>query len=705
MSIFATATSWVLETDRTAYVLGVNAAGALAHCYWGPRLPVHSDYPSPPNPGIWSAFNNPAHLTPEEYPGYADIKFVEPCLKVSFADGVRDVVLRFMSAEIVDAPTPTLHITLRDAFYPLEVILQYQLFAAHDIIARSVSITNHGVAAVTIERVWSAQWHLPAGGTYRLRHIVGRHMDEGQLRHEPLREGVKQIESRRLGSSHHHNPWFAVDRDPTADLGPGANETSGEVWFGALAWSGNWQLTAEVTHFASTRISIGVNDWDFAWRLDPGTTFTTPCSYAGYTAAGYGGMSHLWHAFIRSELLSDADQPRKIFYNSWEATFFDVDEPSQVALAQIAADLGVELFVLDDGWFVGRNDDSSALGDWSPDPIKFPHGLTPLIAQVHALGMDFGLWIEPEMVSPNSDLYRAHPDWVIHFPTRARTEGRNQLILNLAREDVQTYLIAQFDRLLSEHQIDFIKWDMNRAVSEPGWPTAVGDPRELWVRYVYGLYRVWGTLRERHPQVVWQGCSGGGGRMDLGLVGLVNQFQLSDNIDPTLFLQMQASFSQLYPANMLHAWVADLPQQPHLSLEFRFHVSMCGILGIGGHLARWSEAERSEAKRLIALYKTLRPLIQGGELHRLRSPHEHAFSAVQYVAPDRSEAVLFAFRTFLPPRTRLPALQLRGLDPTAFYTIEGIEGIRSGQAWMHLGVMVELNDFQSSVHRIKRVEL
>jgi alpha-galactosidase len=702
MPIVATPTDWVLETDRTAYALGLNAAGALTHRYWGPRLPFASDYPPPVNPGIWSAFNNPAQLTPEEYPGYADIKFIEPCLKVTFADGVRDVVLRFAAAQVVDGPTPELRITLRDTFYPLEVQLIYRLHAAYDLIERSVSVTNQSAEPITIERIWSAQWHMPAGGAYRMRHIVGRHMDEGRLRHAPLTEGVKRLESRRLASSHHHSPWFAIDRDPAADRGPGADEDHGEVWFGALAWSGNWQLAAEVTDFGSTRVSIGLNDWDFAWRLEPGATFTTPRSYAGYTSAGFGGMSRLWHGFIRNELLPDGQETRKIFYNSWEATLFDVDEPSQVKLAEIAASLGVELFVLDDGWFTGRSDDTAALGDWQPDPLKFPNGLNPLIERVNALGMDFGLWIEPEMVSPNSDLYRAHPDWVLHFPTRARTESRNQLILNMARPDVQDYLITQFDQLLSAHKIRFIKWDMNRNVSEPGWPEASGDQREIWVRYIEGLYRVWGTLCERHPQVVWMGCAGGGGRIDLGLVGMVNQFQLSDNIDPTLFLKMQESFSQLYPANMLHAWVADVPAQ-HLTLEFRFHVSMCGILGIGGHLAHWTAAERAEAKHLITLYKELRPLIQNGELYRLRTPHAHAFSAVQYVAADQSEAVIFAFRTHLPPRTRLPTLLLRGLDPAARYAVEGFSDVRSGQAWMQLGLELQLEDFQSVVVRVRRV--
>lgn len=686
---------WVLETRSAAYVFGLNRAGLLAHRYWGARLTAPYDYPEAPSPEFWS-FNSPSQLTPEEYPGYEDVKFIDPCLKVTFADGVRDVVLRFDSAEELPGEAPELRIHMRDTVYPLRVTLHYRAHEPYDIVERWVTARNEGGAPIAIERIWSAQWHMPPGGSYRLTHLVGRHLDEARIRREPLGEGLKVLESRRLTSSHHHSPWFAVDRGC-------ADEDAGEVWFGALAWSGSWKLSAEVTDFSSTRVSVGLNDWDFAWRLGPGETFAAPSSFAGYSGEGFGGASRRLHGLVRGVILSDGHEIRPVFYNSWEATLFEVDQESQIELAEIAAGLGVELFVLDDGWFHGRADDNAALGDWWPDERKFPDGLGPLIRRVNDLGMDFGLWIEPEMVNPDSELYRAHPDWVIHFPTRPRTEARNQLILNLGRPDVQEHLIARFDRLLSENNIAFIKWDMNRNVSEPGWPGAPGDPRELWVRYVQGLYRVWETLRERHPAVVWQSCSGGGGRADLGILRLANQIQVSDNVDPTMFLEIQEGFSQIFPASTLHSWVADVPA-PHLSLAFRFHVGMCGILGIGCHLARLSDAEREEAARWIALYKEIRHVIQLGELYRLRPPQSHRFSAVQYVARDRSEAVLFAFRTHLPPRAELPPLYLRGLDPEARYEVEGLLGARSGRAWMEAGMRLALGDFESTVRRIRRVE-
>ncbi|MEI7770608.1 MAG: alpha-galactosidase, partial [Chloroflexales bacterium] len=573
MSIYTTKQGWVLETRTTGYALGLNDAGLLAHRYWGRRLSDPHDYPAAISPREWASFNGAAQRTPEEYPGYAGRSYIDPCLKVAFADGVRDVVLRYESADVIGGDTPELHVHLRDSAYPLRVTLHYRVHAAYDLIERWVTAENQGDAPIMIERMLSAEWHLPPGAGYRLSHLTGRWADELNLRREPLVQGLTVLESRRITSSHHHSPWFAIDAG-------GADEDTGEVWFGVLAWSGNWKIVAEVTDFATTRVKIGLSDWDFAWRLGAGERFTTPCAYAGYSDAGFGAASRRLHDLIRDTLLPHANVTHQVLYNSWEATEFDVDEASQVELARLAAAMGVELFVMDDGWFHGRNHDRAGLGDWWPDAKKFPRGLAPLIAQVHALGMQFGLWVEPEMVNPDSDLYRAHPDWVIHFPTRARSEARNQLILNVARADVQAYLIGQLDKLLAEHKIAFIKWDMNRNVSEPGWPDAPGDQRELWVRYVRGLYHIWGTLRERHPQVIWQSCSGGGGRADLGILAFADQIWPSDNTEPAARLQIQEGFSQVFPANTMEAWVTDMGPR-YLPLSFRFHVSMCGSLGVG----------------------------------------------------------------------------------------------------------------------------
>jgi alpha-galactosidase len=573
--------------------------------------------------------------------------------------------------------------------------LEYQVHAAYDLIERRVIAHNNGDTPIRLERIASSQWHLPTGSSYRLSYMHGRWFDEMHIQREILARGIKTLESRRLTTSHQHNPWFALDRG-------NADEDHGDVWFGVMAWSGNWKIGAEVTSFDQTRLTVGLNDWDFVWTLEPGEKFSTPSAFGGFTGAGFNGASRSLHRYIRDSVLPDGKMLRKVLYNSWEATTFNVDEPSQIRLAEIAAKMGIELFVMDDGWFQGRITDNAGLGDWWPDPEKFPDGLAPLIEHVNALGMDFGLWVEPEMVNPNSDLYRAHPDWVIHFLTRARTEQRGQLILNFGREDVQNYIYSQLDKLLSENNIVFIKWDMNRNVSEPGWPDAPFDQRELWVRYVWGVYKVWGALREKHPKVVWQSCSGGGGRADLGILRIADQIWVSDNTEATARLSIQEGFSQVFPANTMEAWVTDVAKDL-IPLEFRFHVSMCGVLGVGGHLLHWTEEDRAEAARYIATYKDIRHIVQFGDLYRLRSPQQGPFSAVQYVTQDQAESVVFAFRTHIPDPTILPRLTLGGLDPNAMYTVDGVTGARSGLSLMRVGIQLRLRNFSSALVRLGRV--
>ncbi|MCA9981318.1 MAG: alpha-galactosidase, partial [Anaerolineales bacterium] len=651
------------------------------------------NYPAPTddNEG-YASFNGPGQLAASEYPAYGDgLSYIEPCLKLTFADGTRTAELEFVTSTVQD---DSLTLTLRDAHYPVRLALHYHLHAHDDLLERWVTIYNEGDTAVTIERIFSAQWHVPTGHDYHLRHLVGRWYDEWQLVEEPLTAGTKTLESRRLTTSHHHNPWFTLHRP----------DQPAAVWFGTLAWSGNWKLTAEVSETKQTRLSLGLNDWDFAWQLGAGETFTTPFALAGYTAEGFAGARRCLHQHIRRHL-PHPEQLRPVLYNSWEATMFAVDEPSQKQLAERAAELGVELFVMDDGWFHGRVFDNAGLGDWWPDETKFPHGLQPLIQHVNQLGMQFGLWLEPEMVNPDSELYRAHPDWVIHFPTRPRTPARNQLILNLARPDVQTYLIEKLDALLSQHNIAFIKWDMNRNVSEPGWPNAPADPREIWVRYVQGLYRVWDTLRERHPQVLWQSCSGGGGRADLGILHRADQIWVSDNTNPARRLAMQYGFSQCFPAGTMEAWVTKDEFQTlmgqgdpvHYPLQFRFHVSMMGVLGLGMNLHHLSDAEKAEAQKLIATYKEIRPLVQQGEQFWLVQTETD--TAVLYLDESHTEGVLFAFRTFLPEPSAPLRLRLAGLTDTAVYKLEGI-GQKTGAEWQATDLALPLGNFESRLLRL-----
>lgn len=694
MPIHTFQTSWILETPNSAYAFGLNKSGYMTHSYWGARLPYPADYPESVNPLYWAA-DGAAHFVPEEFPACAGTKYIDPCLKLHFADGVRDTVLEYVDFTVEDGADPQLNIRMKDVYYPLQVTLHYRAHGDYDLFERWVTLENLGDTPITIERVFSAKLTLPQGDDYFFTHLVGRHLDEFRMKREPLTAGIKSIESRRMITSHHASPWFAVDKQ--------AGEQSGEVWFGSLAWSGNWKISAEVTEFASTRISLGLNDWDFAWELAAGQPFVTPPVIFGYTKNGFGEASRRYHDYVRDRLLPHKHEIHKILYNSWEATTFDVDETSQSALAEIAARMGVELFVTDDGWFHGRLSDNAGLGDWWPDEVKFPNGLGGLIEKVNALGMEFGLWVEPEMVNPNSELYRAHPDWVIHFPTRPRTESRQQLMLNLGRPDVQDYIIQAMDKILTENKITFIKWDMNRNVSEPGWENAPGDPREIWVRYVRGLYRVWDTLRQAHPRVIWQSCASGGGRADLGMLRLADQVWTSDNTEATARLGIQEGYSQFLPASTMEAWVTDWGKDL-VPLEFRFHVSMCGSLGVGGNLLEWSSAERELAAACIRQYKEIRPIIQFGDQFRLISAQRNEFSALQYLGKDKREGVLFVFRVHIPDMVNLPVIHLQGLEPGTRYHVEGFDQPRSGAAWMEAGLRVELKNMRSKLLRIWQVD-
>jgi len=707
----ADARLFVLETDRTSYVLGVNEQNEVQLVHWGARLARDSDL-EPAHTREGYAFESPEGLSENEYPGWGGLRFAEPCLKVSFADGVRDLVLKYASHEI-QGDTLVLH--LKDIGYDLGVDLTYRVFPGHDILAKQATIRNGTTGPVVVESaasgVFSMPFRLPDDRVYRLTHLAGRWANETQIVRETIEPGKKVLESRRGTTSHQANPFFAIDEGGRAD------EEHGRVWFGALAWSGNWKLVVERTPENLVRVTGGFNDFDFGYRLAPGERLTTPRFYGGFTSGGFGEASRLLHRLEIEEILPDraARRVRPVLYNSWEATEFAVDEPGQKALAEKAARLGVERFVMDDGWFGARNHDRAGLGDWTVNPKKFPSGLKPLVDHVKSLGMDFGLWVEPEMVNPDSDLYRAHPDWVLHFPQRPRSESRNQLILNLARKDVQEYVFAALDRLLTENEIRFFKWDMNRHFSEPGWPAvSPEEQKKVWVEYPRAVYAIMDRLKARHPGVEIESCSGGGGRVDLGMLEHVEEVWTSDNTEAFDRLRIQEGFTMAYTPKVMMAWVTDVPNMNGrvTPLRYRFLTAMQGSLGIGGNLSRWSEADGKLATDMVAYYKRVRPLVQEGSLHRLLSPTDDDAAVNEYVARDGKEAVVFACRHSQQYLHALPTVRLRGLVAEAVYRIERMDDrlvdkpqTLSGTALMERGLTFDLRgDFDATSVRLERVE-
>jgi alpha-galactosidase len=606
-------------------------------------------------------------LENEEFPGWGGPRYYEPALKITRGDGVRDLVLRYVSHKLAG---DDLDIVLKDINDPIEVTLHYHVYPDYGVLRRSATIRNGTQRALTVESAQSAVWNLPPGDGYHLTYLTGRWAAESQINHEPIHEGQKVLESRKGHTSHNFHPWFAIDAGD-------AGEEHGRVWFGALGWSGNWRITVEQTAYRQVRVTGGLNSFDFSYPLKPGETLDTPPFYGGFSDGGFGAASRIQHRFTREQILPGGatSRLRPVLYNSWEATTFAVNEAGQKDLAAKAAKLGVELFVMDDGWFGARNNDRAGLGDWVVNPQKFPQGLKGLIDHVNGLGMDFGLWVEPEMVNANSDLYRAHPDWVISFPGRPRSELRNQMILNLARSDVKEHLFTLLDKVATENNVRYFKWDMNRAFTEPGWPEVTpAEERRLWVGYVRNLYEIFDRLRAKHPKLEIESCSGGGGRIDLGILQRVDEVWPSDNTEGFDRLRIQEGFSLAYPAKIMSAWVTDVPNMNARSvpLQYRFLVAMQGALGVGANLNKFTDQDSTLAASMIAAYKRIRATVQTGDLYRLLSPHTEDVNATQYVASDGKQAVLFAYRHSQQYRTDAPAVRLRGLDPQAVYKIESV---------------------------------
>lgn len=697
---------WQIDAGAVTYALGVNEHGAVQHLYWGKRLWRGEDLAAARSGEGWASFDLSPNQTPEEYPGWGGGRFVEPCLKVTMASGVRDLVLKYQSHEIRGT---TLEIRTKDVGYDLWVSLFYRAYD-DGIIERRAVITNRTNETVTVESAQSAVWFVPPGEGYRLSYLTGRWAGETQLVREEIHPGMKVIESRR-GNTGQVNPWFALDGAQRA------SEESGRVWFGALGWSGNWRMTIEQTPHQQVRVTGGMNSFDFAYPLKAGESLATPPFYAGMTDRGFGEASRMMHRFELAEImpLSSRGRTRPVLYNSWEATEFHVDEDGQKALATKAASIGVERFVMDDGWFGARNHDRAGLGDWTVNPQKFPRGLKPLIDHVKGLGMDFGIWVEPEMVNADSDLYRKHPDWAMQMPGRPRTEARNQMVLNVARNDVKEYLFGVLDQLVSQNDIAFLKWDMNRHFSEPGWME--GGPeqqRVLWVAYVRNVYEIIDRLRQKHPKLEIESCSGGGGRVDLGILRRVEQVWTSDNTDALDRLKIQEGFSFAYAPKTMMAWVTDVPNFNGRStpLDFRFLVAMQGSLGIGNNLNKWSEADFKLAKQRIEWYKNVRGTVQEGRLFRLASPSAGPFTANQYVSADGKQAVMFAVLERQQYGRPAPVVNLRGLEEKALYRVKPLDEklvekqtVLSGAYLMEKGLNVRLKgDYDATAVVLERVE-
>lgn len=676
---------WLLRTDTTTYAVALGGDGRWAElAAWGPHGVEQG--PSPMDRSQRTHFITPADAAPAEYIPYGLRPFTGADLVARQSGGDRGSWWRFTGAT-ADGDR-ALRLDFTDEVLGLRTTLCYETVPGTDVILRWTELTCTGDRELRLERIDSAAVNVPAQGGARLTYLAGQWSQEFQLKQLRLERGRFEMESTQGAAGHAYAPWLAV-QDAAAPA-EGATPTYGI----ALEWSGNWRISADAEPGGSVRVRAGRVPHEGAVRLAPRATLTTPRLACAFSADGLDGLARVWHRYERRLTGDRMDRPRKVLYNSWEATGFDVDAAAQLELAKAAAELGAELFVVDDGWFTGRHDDTGGLGDWEPDPAGFPEGFDRFVDEVRALGMDFGLWVEPEGISPRSKLYAEHPEWVYRLDGRPATLVRNQLLLDLGRTDVQDFVIATLDRLLGDHAISYLKWDMNRPPTERGRPSG-DDPEhlDLDAAHVAGYLRVLDHLRTAHPHVTVEGCAGGGARVEHATLARTDVVWPSDNTAPLDRLRIQYGYLHAHAPHTMSSWVTDAPgvfdPRPR-SLAFRFVNSVAGVLGIGADIREWTPEQRAEATGWIDRYKDVRDVVHHGEVHLLGSPADPT-CGIQYEEPGGGRLVVTAWSTgaldgapLVPGRAA--RLRLRGLAPDAVYTDQDSGTRYSGAHLLHSGL-------------------
>ena len=708
-------TVFYLSGGSVTYILCVDPEGRLLNPYWGPRLPdgVFSwdsrDYYS------FISFDLPVSRLPLDIPCCGSGWYGTPAVGALNAHGDDVTDLRVVSFHVIPGKPPlnslpatyteneseadSLQILLRDSLTGLTVEALYTVFSGSGVIARSLNIRNGGNRPVRLTSVLSASVPLWQGDLDVI-HLKGSWARERVVVRTPVGEGEYRISSARGASGHEENPFMAVcDRN--------ADEFCGRVWAVSLIYSGSFQAFCSIDNTGHARLGIGMNPAVFSWLLEPGEAFQTPEAVLVFSGEGLNGMSQKYHSLYRSRLARGfwRDRSRPILINNWEGTYFRFTEKRLLAIAEKAKEIGVELFVLDDGWFGKRNSDNCSLGDWVVNRRKLPSGLSGLAEKINAMGLRFGLWFEPEMVSPDSRLYRTHPDWCLHVPGRARTEARNQLILDLCRTEVQDYIISAVSAVLSSASVSYVKWDMNRNMTEAFSEALPADRRmETQHRYMLGLYRVLETVTSAFPQVLFESCSGGGGRFDPGMLYYMPQTWTSDDTDAVERLKLQYGTSLVYPASSMGAHVSAVPNHQTgrvTSLRMRGDVALAGNFGFELDLTKMSAADLAEAADLVARVKAYRDLTRTGTFWRLLSPFEGPDTAWSFVSEDRREVLFCAYRSLSVPNSAPLRVRLRGLIPDACYFSD--DGAKyNGAVLMNHGVTVRLRgDFSSFVLHLK----
>lgn len=699
-----------LETENTLYQMKVDRFGVLNHLWYGEKtdccMDYLLDYPDAGFSGnIYEAENERTYslnTLPQEYSTSGVGDFRISAISVTHENGsnaldlrVREYQIKKGKYEIPGLPAvyakedeaETLEITLKDTATEAEVILKYGVFEKEDVITRSVVVKNSGKTPIVINKVHSMCLDIPYGD-WEWMHFYGRHTMERQAERVPVLHGISESSSSRGTSSHHQNPAVLLcEKDCT--------ETNGHCIGAALMYSGGFQAQVEKDQLEQVRLVMGIHPDTFEWTLEAGEAFYTPEVILSCSTTGFAKLSQNFHHIIRNHVCRGTYQlsSRPVLINNWEATYFDFNEEKILNIARQASKLGIDMMVLDDGWFGKRDDDCSGLGDWFVNEKKLNGGLKALVEKINAMGMKFGLWFEPEMVSEDSDLYRNHPDWAIQIPGRKPMRSRYQLVLDMSNPEVVDYLYGVMSAILRENHIEYVKWDMNRSISD--WYTATlsrGRQMEMPHRYVLGLYELLEKLTSEFPDVLFEGCSGGGGRFDAGMMYYCPQIWCSDDTDAheRTFIQYGTSF--FYPTSTVGSHVSAVPNHQTgriTSIETRGVVAMAGSFGYELDLNQLSEEEKTVVAKQVTHYKEYQSLIYNGDYYRLANPFEDGMSAWSWISEDKKTILVQGVLFRAKPNVLRKTLRLMGLEAKKNYKIAGTEEVYTGVALMSGGVLLQ----------------
>ena len=716
-----------LDTRNTTYVIAVvDDEQFLGHVYYGKKLKeVHLDglLRIHENPFVPSR-NNRDRVSfldsfPMEYPAHGLGDYRESCINIRTEKGNVGLALSYVSHKITEGKDgleglpasfgkagecETLKILCEDKVTGLQVILQYGIFDEADVITRSVKVVNTGKEDLYLTKVYSACLDMD-NKDFEAISLHGSWARERQIETVPVSHGKYSVESIRGESSHQDHPFLALKTK-------NADQENGEVYAMHFVYSGNFKAQVQSDQFDQVRMTMGIHPEDFTWKLKEGESFQAPETVLVYSAQGLGQMTRIFHDFYRNHLIRSEykNQKRPILINNWEATYFDFDTDKLIAIAKQASALGIEMLVMDDGWFGNRCDDNRALGDWFVNEEKLKGGLEYLVDEVNKLGMKFGIWFEPEMISPDSDLYRAHPDYAIAIPGREPSLCRNQYVLDLTRKEVRDYAYECVAKILRSANIEYVKWDMNRQLSDIGSLELPADQMgELYHRYVLAVYEMQERMMTEFPHLLLENCSGGGARFDPGMLYYSPQIWCSDDTDAIERLKIQEGTALIYPLSTMGAHVSDCPNHTVgrvTPFETRGYVALAGTFGYELDVTKIPESDREQIPAQVAMYHKYNDLVREGDYYRIASyAEDHYFDCYGVVSKDKKEALYTYVQVLNRPNYHSRRIYLKGLAAEKYYAIEGEDGTWSGEQLMNAGLLVQnpFGDFKGKLIHLTEV--